>query len=73
MKYSGWTSYGTAGAPIISVENQKLIAIHEGSKIRDNFTKLGVGLPMYSIISIINEELEKKDKQNPLKVNNEYI
>ena len=73
MKYSGWTSYGTAGAPIISVENQELIAIHKGSKIRDNFTKLGVGLPMYSIISIINEELGKKDKQNPLKVNNEYI
>jgi len=58
--YSGWTADGTAGAPIISVENQELIAIHKGSYTKYNFEKSGVGYPMYLIISKIKENLNNK-------------
>ena len=60
MNYSGWTSVGTAGAPIISVENQELIAIHKGSYAKYNFEKTGVGYPMHLIIEKINKEYDEK-------------
>jgi hypothetical protein len=64
LVYSGWTSNGTGGAPIISVENQELIAIHKGSFAKYNFEKSGVGYPMHLIINKIKEELgQKKEEQ----------
>ena len=66
LSYSGYTSNGSAGAPIISVENQELIAIHKGSRAKYNFEKTGVGYPMHLIIDKIKEEYDKQidDKNN---------
>ena len=64
LNYSGWTSTGTAGAPIISVEKQELIAIHKGSYAKYNFEKTGVGFPMHLIINKIKEELNKKNEED---------
>lgn len=60
LMYSGWTSNGTAGAPILTVDKQELIAIHKGSYTKYNFEKLGVGYPMHLIIQKIKEEFDKK-------------
>ena len=71
MNYSGWTSVGTAGAPIISVENQELIAIHKGSYAKYNFEKTGVGYPMHLIIEKINKEYDKKKVEYKKEVDKE--
>ena len=64
MNYSGWTSNGTGGAPIISVEKQELISIHKGSIAKYNFEKSGVGFPMHLIINKIKEELDIKEEED---------
>ena len=74
LVYSGWTSNGTGGAPIISVENQELIAIHKGSFAKYNFEKSGVGYPMHLIINKIKEELgQKKEEQKNDDENDETL
>ena len=64
LNYSGWTSNGTGGAPIISVEKQELISIHKGSITKYNFEKSGVGYPMHLIINKIKEELDIKEEED---------
>ena len=64
LNYSGWTSNGTGGAPIISVEKQELISIHKGSIAKYNFEKSGVGFPMHLIINKIKEELDIKEEED---------
>ena len=72
MNYSGYTSVGTGGAPIISVEKQELIAIHKGSYAKYNFEKTGVGYPMHLIIEkIINKEYDKKKVEYKKEVDKE--
>ena len=62
MYYSGLTSHGTAGAPIISVEKQELIAIHKGSLSKYIFQKPLIGVQMNLIIDKIKEEYDKIKK-----------
>jgi hypothetical protein len=64
LNYSGWTSNGTGGAPIITVEKQELISIHKGSITKYNFEKSGVGYPMHLIINKIKEELNQKEEED---------
>ena len=69
LNYSGWTSNGTGGAPIISVEKQELISIHKGSIAKYNFEKSGVGYPMHLIINKIKEKLNKKEEEEKEDIN----
>ena len=64
LKYSGWTSDGTGGAPLISVEKQELIGVHKGNKPKFTYEKSGRGFPMHFIISKIKEELDKIEEED---------